>query len=84
MDRRVRFCPLRLRASFRRPNVANCVDCTSQDFPLAGGSFLESGLDLGLKAGDGFGASLIGGYRHYFAGASVAGEVQLGFAFWYW
>ena len=47
------------------------------------GSFLDSGINLGFKLGNGLGGSIVGGYRQYFGGATIAREIELGLGMWY-
>ena len=61
-------------------SVPLCVDCSSEELRLRDGSFLESGTDIGFHFGN-FGLSLFAGYRRYFGGAAVQGEVQAGLGF---
>lgn len=65
-------------------SIENCKDCRSDPLELSGGQFVESGLDVGSKQGDGVGVSVIGGYRQYLGGASPSGEIELAFEISYW
>jgi len=64
--------------------IENCKDCDSRPLSLDGGKFVESGLKIGSKRGNSFRVAGILGYRHYFAGASPSGEVQVAVEFSYW
>jgi hypothetical protein len=64
-------------------SIPNCVDCSDEDLALANGDFVDAGVHVGFKAGDGIGMLAFTTYRHYLD-ASSAGEVQLGIGFSYW
>ena len=64
--------------------ISNCTNCDSRPLSLDGGKFIESGLKIGSKKGNSLGVAGILGYRHYFAGASPSGEVQVAVEFSYW
>jgi hypothetical protein len=63
-------------------SISDCVDCGGSDLTVTSGTFLDTGVNLGFKLGDGLGGSVVTGYRHYFGGASIAGELQITLGFW--
>ncbi len=65
-------------------SISNCINCRTEDVALNGGTFVESGVDLGLKAGNGWGMFGSAGYRHYFSGSSARNEIQIGVGVSYW
>ena len=57
--------------------IGNCIDCRRETLATPGGTFLEPGLSIGLKANDSWGFSLVSSYRGYFSG-TVASEWRIG------
>jgi hypothetical protein len=57
--------------------ISDCLDCGGSDLTVTSGTFLDTGVNLGFKLSDSLGGSVVTGYRHYFGGASIAGELQI-------